>query len=131
MVSAIDIALSGLNAASKKIETSARNIANMHSTKSRIDGQTVNQPYFAQVVDLVSLSTGGVLATQNTASVPTQTIFNPGDPAANPDGTVAVPNVDLADELVSINIASHSFKANLSTIRTQDRITQSLLDIFS
>src|SRR5688572_25223437 len=129
MTSAMDVALSGLNAASKKLEVAAKNIANIHSTKSLINGQTVNQPYYAQKLDQVSLSTGGVLALQSTASNPTQTVYNPRDPAAGADGTVEMPNVDLADEMVNMIIARNAFKASLNTIKVQDRITQSLLDI--
>jgi flagellar basal-body rod protein FlgC len=131
MVSAFDAALSGLSAFSKKFEVHAKNIANVNSTKSLVNGQVVNQPYLAQQVDQVTLSAGGVLALQSTSAVPTQTIFSPGDPAANADGTVVAPNVDLADEMVGIIVARHGFEANLDTIKVQDRITQSLLNIIS
>lgn len=129
MVSAINTALSGLAAAEKRIEVAGKNIANMHSTKSLVNGQVVTQPYLAQQVDQVSLSVGGVLATQSTSQNPTQLVFNPGDAAANPDGTVLVPNVDLATELTNLIVARTAFQGNLSTIKVQDRVTQSLLDI--
>jgi flagellar basal-body rod protein FlgC len=131
MVSAINAALSGLSAAEKKLEVHGKNIANVNSTKSLINGQVVNQPYLAQQVDQISLSTGGVLALQSTSANPTQTIFSPGDPAAAADGTVLAPNVDLADEMVGMILARSSFRANLDTIKVQDRITQSLLNIIS
>src|SRR5687768_2350807 len=101
MVSAIDSALSGLAASSKRLQVSANNIANQFSTKTVIDGQTVDQPPAAQRVDQVSLSGGGVQAIVRDANPGTVTV-----PDIDNGGTKEVPNVDLANELIQIQIAS-------------------------
>ena len=126
MVSAVDISLSGLNAASKRLEVSANNIANQFSTKSTdANGNVTNTPYTPQRVDTISLSTGGVQAQANNVS-PASTA------APDAEGNLQqVPNVDQADQLVQQNIASYDFKANLKAIKVQDDIMKSLLDITS
>ncbi len=126
MVSSIDISLSGLNASSKRLEVSANNIANQFSTKSAdSSGQVSDTPYTPQRVDTISLSSGGVAAQVNN--------INPASTAApDAEGNITQqPNVDQADQLVQLNIASYDFKANLKAIQAQDNNFKSLLDILS
>lgn len=125
MVSAINSALSGLNAASKRLEVSANNIANQFSTKSVIDGKVTDTPYALQRVDQVSLSNGGVLAKVSNATPATTTV------ADQQGGTTELPNVDQTDALIQQNLAAYDFKANLKTIKAQDNMLKNLLDIFS
>lgn len=125
MASSFDISLSGINAASKRLEVSANNIANQFSTKTLKNGEASDKPYTPQRVDQVSLSTGGVQAQANNVNPPTVTA---PDAQGNP---TQQPNVDQAEQLVQQNIASYDFKANLKSIQVQSDIMKSLLDIKS
>lgn len=131
MVNAINSALSGLKAASKRIAVSAQNIANQHSTKTVVNGQVSNTPYIAQRVDQVSLSGGGVQVIARDVNPPSATVFDPDNPDADANGAVAVPNVSLEDEAINQKLASTAYKANLNVIKVQDTLDQSLLDILS
>lgn len=131
MVNAIGAALSGLRAASRRIEVSSANLANQFSTKTRVDGVLTNEPYRAQVVDQVSIKEGGVQTLVRDANPAVVPLFNPADPAADARGIVNMPNVDTANEAINIKIASNSYRANLSTLKVQDEMEQSLLDILS
>lgn len=126
MVTAIDNALSGLAASSRRLQVSANNIANQFSTKSVIDGQPVDQPFVPQRVDQVSLSNGGVITEVRNVEPPTVTV-----PDVQNNSTQEVPNVDLANEFVQIQLASYDFKANLKAVKVQDNLLKSLLDITS
>lgn len=127
MVVAFNIALSGLAAADKRLQTAANNIANVSSTKSLVNGQAVDQPYIPQRVDQVSLSHGGVLSQTSDAANPFITVPD----LDNLQNTVQLPNVDIGQELVNLKIASYDFKANLKTIQVQDNLNDTLLDIIS
>lgn len=127
MVSAINTALSGLAAASTRLEVSANNIANQFSTKSQVNGVTTDQPYVAQQVDQVSLSTGGTQALVHDVNPATVTIAD----QSGQGGTTEVPNVNSDEELVNQNIAAYDYKANLKTIKVQDNLDKALLDIIS
>jgi flagellar basal-body rod protein FlgC len=129
MVSAINNALSGLFAAGRRLEVSANNIANQFSTKSRIDGETVNTPYIAQQVDQISLSNGGVTTQVRDVDPKTITIPDTNNPEASEDGTIQAPNVNLEKELINTLVASYDYKANLKTIKVQKDLDKSLLDI--
>ena len=127
MVSAINASLSGLTAASKRIEVAANNIANQSSTKSVEGGQVINKPYTPQRVDLVSLSNAGVQAQVSNVTPATQQ-----QPDASSDtGLSDAPNVDPAQQLIDLNVASYDFKANLKALQVQDDAQQKLLDILS
>ncbi len=131
MSSAINTALSGLNAASKRLENSANNIANQFSTSTSLNGVTSNTPYVPTDIDQVSLSAGGVQALVKQRENATTQAYDPTNPAANEDGLVTYPNVDTAQELISQQVAAYDFKANLKTIKVADEMQQSLLDIIS
>jgi flagellar basal-body rod protein FlgC len=120
MISPVGSALSGLNASSRRIAVAADNIANQFSNN-----------YTPSQVDQVSLSNGGVLAREKAVTPDKVQIFNPVDPNADASGLVSMPNVDVANELVSMSIASYNFKANLKSIKVSDEMQKSLLDILS
>lgn len=124
MTTAIDSALSGLAAASRRVEVSANNIANQSSTSTQVNGVTTNQPFIPQDVVQISLGSGGVRSEVRDASNPTSQQL--GD-----DGITETPNVDSADEMVKMQIASYDFKANLKTIQIYNRMQQNLLDMLS
>ncbi len=131
MVNAINSALSGLSAAARRLHVSANNIANIHSTKTVVDGNTVNAPYVPKRVDQVSQAGGGVTTVVKDINPASTKLFDPDDPDADTEGFVAYPNVNLETEIVNQKIASYDYKANLKTIKVQDELEQSLLDILS
>jgi flagellar basal body rod protein FlgC len=120
MISPINSALSGLRAASTRIAVNADNIANQFSKN-----------YTPKRVVQLSQENGGVQVEVKDVNPPKVTVFNPSDPDAGANGTVELPNVDVANELVDNIIASYDYKANLKSIKAADDIQKSLLDIFS
>jgi flagellar basal-body rod protein FlgC len=131
MSTAIDSALSGLAAASKRVEVSASNLANGSSTATQVDGVTTNKSYIPKDVVQISLGAGGVRAEVRDVNNPTVKYHDPESPQADEYGFVATPNVDTAEQLVKMQIASYDFKANLKSIKIADRLQQNLLDMLS
>lgn len=128
---AINTALSGLSAASTRIDVSAANIANQNSTATKVNGVTTNKAYIPQDVVQVSLGAGGVRADVHDAANPTTKLYDPASSQAGQDGFVEVPNVDTAKELVNQQIAAYDYKANLKAIQVASRMEQNLLDMLS
>ncbi len=131
MSTAIGSALSGLAAASRRVEVSASNIANQSSTATQVNGVTTNQPYMPKDVVQISLGAGGVRAEVRDANNPVVKYHDPESTQADEYGFVEYPNVDTAEELVKMQIASYDYKANLKSIRVADRMAQNLLDMLS
>lgn len=133
MINTIQTALSGLLASSKRIEGSASNIANLNTTGSLSDPN--NAPYSAQTTIQETLTDGngngqGVTATNIPKNTPFVPAFDPDSPFANEDGIIGVPNVNLAEEAVNINLSEITFKANASIIRTASELSEELFRAF-
>jgi flagellar basal-body rod protein FlgC len=134
MSSISTIALSGLNAAARRVEVSASNVANVASTGvlPNADGTVpAGAPTAYAPLEVVQTASagGGTQTTVTTVTPSTTAVSDPQAPFANQDGLVAAPNVDLSRELVSQMIASYDFAANAAVMTTDDRMTKTLLDI--
>ena len=128
------IALSGMKAATRRLEVSASNVANVMSTGAlpNADGTVpAGAPRAYTPLELVQTESagGGTQTTLTTAKPSTTTVSDPQAPFANQNGLVAAPNVDLSQELVGQMIASYSFAANAMVMKTDDRMTKALLNI--
>jgi flagellar basal-body rod protein FlgC len=136
MSDVIGIAASGMRAASLWLEAAASNIANMHDTGPVSDPAQVLAAGGGQVYQPVSVAQnaapgGGVTASLQPVQPPTTLAYDPQSPFANLHGQVAVPNVDLATQLVDMTQAVHSFRANLAVFKTASHMAKTLLDIFT
>jgi flagellar basal-body rod protein FlgC len=117
--SALHIAASGLQAQSTRLRIVSENIANAQSTGS-IPGA---DPYARQTVsfesemdrtlgaNLVGVKSIGV------DSTPFKLQRDPGNPAADENGMVKMPNVDLLVELADMREANRSYEANLQVAK--------------
>lgn len=136
MSSISTIALSGMNAAARRLEVSASNVANVMSTGALpgADGTVpAGAPRAYAPLELVqTASAGGGTRTAVTTVTPSTTaVSNPQAPFGNSDGLVAAPNVDLSQEMLGQMIASYSFAANAKMMKADDRTTRTLLDIMA
>lgn len=136
MSSISTIALSGMNAAARRLEVSASNVANVMSDGAlpNADGTVpAGAPTAYAPLELVqTASAGGGTQTSVTTVTPSTTaVSDPQAPFANQNGLVAAPNVDLAQEFVGQMLASYSFAANAMVMRADNRMTKTLLDIMA
>jgi flagellar basal-body rod protein FlgC len=134
MSSISTIALSGLNAAVRRLGVSASNVANVPSTGAlpNADGTTpAGAPQAYAPLELVQTASagGGTQTSVRTVTPSTTAVFDPQASFANQNGFVAAPNVDLSQEVVAQIIASYSFAANATVIKADDRLTKTLLKI--
>jgi flagellar basal-body rod protein FlgC len=116
-----------LNAERVRMEVVSQNIANAHVTRGP-DGR----PYQRQLVVFESLlrQTQDALGAGNAAArgvqvsriVPDQSpprlVHNPAHPDADAQGMVAMPNINIHEEMVDLMAASRAYEANLAAIKT-------------
>lgn len=132
MIGAINIALTGLGAASKQLLASASNIANLQTAGSLEEGgQAPYTPLRTQNTAITDTQGNGqgvstTFVAKDPAFVPA---FDPDSPFADENGIIGVPNVDLAEEAVNINIAEIQYKANLKTIQAASDLTKELFRV--
>lgn len=119
-MSIFDVAGSAMSAQSQRMNVTASNLANADSV-SGPDGQ----PYRAkQVVFAVAageqqdqiggVQVAGVVEDQS----PLRMVYDPKHPLANADGYVAMPNVNVVEEMVNMISASRSYQANVEVLNT-------------
>ena len=123
LINAINASASALDAQRARMEVAVSNLANAESTRGP-DGQ----PYRRREVVLESMpfeqhaQAAGVQPTgvRVAAVLEDQTAFRrryePSHPDADADGFVAVPNVDVPEEMIDMLGAARAYQANLTAI---------------
>ena len=118
-------ALSGLTAARQRLEVSAANVANANSdgvvpgSSSDPQAPRVYTPLRVEQVPLVS---GGTFATVLPVDPRLVRRYVHDSPAANADGIIASPNVDLVGEGITQLTAAQTYKANLRVIQVAQEL---------
>lgn len=130
MSSIMSSALSGMNAASRRVEVGASNIANMNTVGK--PGATGAEAAYTPV-DTVQFTgaSGGPEVAVKERDPATSLSYQPSSPYASDEGYVESPNVDLATELVNNKIAQRTYEANIKSIIAADEMQATLLDIKS
>ena len=136
LINAINASASALDAQRARMEVAVSNLANAESTRGP-DGQ----PYRRREVVLESMpfeqhaQAAGVQPTgvRVAAVLEDQTEFRrryePSHPDADADGFVAVPNVDVPEEMVDMLGAARAYQANLTAIGLIREIMQKALEL--
>ncbi len=128
----LNISLTGMYAASKRLSNSAQNVANIHSTSQLVNGRHIEKtPSATEVVQSSMEPTGGVRSEVRMRDPGTIKVFAPDSLSADPDGMVEFPNVSLEEEMMQQEISTYDYKANLKVMEAADDMYRSLLNIKS
>ena len=122
----LQISASALEAQRQRMNVIASNMANVNSTRTEEGGPyrrmdivfsplTVEQNpmplYGVEVVDIVRDNS------------PFKTIYDPGHPDADKEGNVALPNVNVIEEMVNMMMSFRAYEASVATFN----ITKSMI----
>lgn len=138
---AISVSASGMEAQRTRAELITENLANADTTRTpeggpyrRKDAVFTTAPVAFSFTDALSDASGG----SQGVSVSDITVddsdperrYMPGHPDADPDGYVAFPRIDPAEEMVDLMSASRGYQANVAAISAvKDMIARSI-DLF-
>jgi len=109
-----NVAGSAMAAQSKRLNVVASNLANADSVTSS-DGQ----PYKAKQVVFTAVQMGSDSSTGVKVSAvvddpgPPQLVYKPNHPLADANGYVAMPNVNVVDEMVNMISATRAYQSNV------------------
>jgi flagellar basal-body rod protein FlgC len=130
-----DIAAAGLSAARMRVDLSAANLANKESVgyKRKDAFQTALQMpategSFSSILDRHTLAKPAIYAVLEDQAAPNMQ-YQPNHPEANAEGYVALPNVNVVEEMTNMS-AQRSYQANLASmesIRGMSQAARSLL----
>jgi flagellar basal-body rod protein FlgC len=129
LLNILSIAGSALTAQSSRLNAVASNLANADSMVGA-DGQ----PYRAkQVVFKAAPVEGGGLGVRAAqvveSAAPLRMVYDPKNPAADAQGYVAMPNVNVVDEMVNMISASRSYQNNVEVMNTAKSLLEKTLAI--
>ncbi len=130
MDSLFRIAGMAMTAQSQRLNAVASNLANAESSVSSTGG-----PYRAkQVVFAATPLDGGTAQGVRVAGVvedsqPPKRVFDPKHPAADENGYLTLPNVNVVDEMVNMISASRSFQTSIELMNTAKQLALKTLSI--
>jgi flagellar basal-body rod protein FlgC len=121
---------SAMAAQAQRLNVVASNLANADSTTS-----ANGQPYHAKqvVFSATPVGNGNAQGVTVTAVVednsPMKLIYDPKHPMANEQGYVAMPNVNVVDEMVNMISASRAYQNNVEVMNTSKTLLLKTLAI--
>jgi flagellar basal-body rod protein FlgC len=123
------VAASALRAQQARMRVIAENIANANSTSTTKGGDPYRRqaPVFEPVA--VSGGTGVRMARVEGDKTAFKTDYEPGNPSADAQGYVKLPNVDPLVEALDMREAQRAYEANLNVIETARSMDQRILDL--
>ena len=133
LIAGIETTSGALAAQKIRLDIVAQNIANAQTTRTPEGG-----PYKRKIIsfenELVKRAGGVPLQTVHVSGItddktPGQSVYNPQHPDAGADGTVVMPNVNLAFEMVDLITASRAYEANLSVVKNSRTLAMKTFEI--
>jgi len=145
---AIDIAGSGLTAERVRMDVTSETLANAQTTRA-----ANGQPYQRQEVVLAQDGTpadfgstlAGALAPTSQSQggppggvevsgivpdkTPDQLVYDPGNPEANSQGYVTMPNVNTVTEMVDLISESRSYQSDVTAMQTSKSMFSTTLEL--
>ncbi len=133
----LQISGSGMSSQSARMNVIATNLANAEATRTPEGG-----PYRRKEIILGSVPFKEVLAGQNESVIseakvlgvvqdsrPPQIKYDPGHPDADAKGYVALPNVNVIQEMVNMMLASRSYEANVTAVQATKDMAMRAMEI--
>lgn len=139
-----DIAGSGMNAQSLRLNTTASNLANAQSASSSVDQvYRARQPVFSalhnqamqqavggfDLQDEISAGDGVQVLGVVESDAPLEKRYEPTHPKADKDGYVYYPNVNVVEEMTNMISASRSFQMNVEVMNSAKQMVQRVLTL--
>lgn len=125
-----DVAGSAMSAQSQRLNVVSSNLANADSVTS-----SNGQPYKAKQVVFSAVPSNNPSATSVKVSQviddpnPPKLIYDPKHPLADEKGYVAMPNVNVVEEMVNMISASRSYQTNVETMNAAKTLLLKTLTI--
>ncbi|MGD1075227.1 MAG: flagellar basal body rod protein FlgC [Thermodesulfovibrionales bacterium] len=126
------VSASALEAQRKRMNVIASNMANVHSTRTEEGGPYKKRDvvFAAMTVESSPETMFGVkvddVVTDNT---PPKMVYDPSHPDANKDGYVAVPDINIVEEMTNMMMAFRAYEASVSAFNMSKSMVEKALEI--
>lgn len=123
----IDISVSGMRAQDKSMEIISSNIANARTMDA---GQGTPYRRLEAVLQSENEGVSAVMVgdvAQDMSAL--QRIYDPGNPQADTNGYITMPNVQLPMEMMNLGIASRTYQANAAVLKRYQKMVETTLEL--
>ena len=122
----VDIAISGIRAQGRQMKEISSNVAN-----ARTSDAGKGEPYRRhEAVFTTDDDLGGVEIDKIVTDMSDfLKVLDPGNPMADENGYVAMPNVSLPVEMINMNIATKMYQANVAVLKRYQQIIETTLEL--
>jgi len=141
LFSSLSVSASGMSAQRVRAELLVENLANAETTRTPEGGpyrrrdvvfqpDNVESPFAGVLADQMNSGSVGVTVSDimTDESAPERR-YLPGHPDAGPDGYVAFPKLNPAEEMVDLMGASRSYQANVASMTSVKEMLQRSIDL--
>jgi flagellar basal-body rod protein FlgC len=140
----LDVSATGLTAQRLRMDVTAENLANAQTTrgangkpyqrKDVILEEIPQSGFGAQLSSAMGTGTGSGTGGVQVAGIvadrtPGKLVYDPGNPDANAQGYVRMPNVDTVSEMVDLIDASRAYEANVTAMQSTKQMLAKTLDL--
>lgn len=138
------ISASGLSAERLRMDTIASNIANIRTTRAKVDENGKYIPYRRKIAvfqsslqKVLNKNTGKMEGNVNGVKAQRiaedesdfRSVYDPSHPDADKDGYVLMPNVNILDEMADMIAATRAYEANVTAISSEKSMFLKALEI--
>jgi flagellar basal-body rod protein FlgC len=126
--SAMNISSTGLSSFRTWIDALANNIANVNTV--RPTSGSAFQATYVQAQELAGATGGGVgVDTSGRSSATGRLTYQPGNPLADKNGYVRLPDIDMGEQMGDLIMAQRAFQANAAVIDRAKESYQAAINI--
>jgi len=135
----LKISASALKAQQIRLNTISSNLANIETTRTPEGGpyrkrevvfQTAPTSFENKLGQSMEKYAQGVeVAEIRPSDKPPRVVYDPSHPDADKDGNVALPNINLLEEIADMTSASRAYDANVTAIKSAKRMALKALEI--
>jgi flagellar basal-body rod protein FlgC len=138
LFSSLDVSASGMAAQRTRAEVITENLANAETTRTPDGGpyrrkdvvfETGSGASFASVLGDATAPGGVSVSSINVDEGAPEQRYQPGHPDAGPDGYVAYPRINPAEEMVDLMSASRGYQANIASMSAVKDMIQHSIDL--
>lgn len=123
----IDIAVSGLRAQGRKMEVISSNVANARTVNA---GKGLPYRRLEAILEADGKGISGVKVDRITEDMSDFTeVLDPGNPKADENGYVAMPNVSLPIEMMNLTVATRAYQANAAILKRYQQMMDTALEL--
>lgn len=139
---ALNISASGLTAQRLRMDVTSANLANAQTTRTPGGGAYRRQDVVLQEASgsgtfagaLSGALGGGAPAGVEVAAIvpdttPLRRVYEPGNPQADAQGYVEMPNVNPVEEMTDLIDASRSYQANVTAMQTTKQVFSKTIEL--